>query len=387
MNDSWSDDSQNHSEHYDHSTNNDDVITGLLGIIPRSDNNLQISPIIPHNWTYFAIENLAYHGHLVTVLYDQDGTRYENGSGLSVFVDGMKIYNSNSTTALVPLPTAVASPTTIPINIAANPNGLGSYPLANATYTYQLDNPYKAIDGYLFYDNIPDNRWTNYQSITPNDTLQITFARPRNVSSLTLALYSDVARGGAVDVPASIEIYGSNGLLANISAGRLLPNDRNTFYFTETETQYIAVNMFNKPNVFVGVCELEVWNPPMSGPVFYAVDALVTNANVMTDSSSTATENGAVVWGSGATSILAFSGIISSGGTTELTLSYANSGSSDVSVGIEVNQVQQGNFTLSSNGGTYSTAIMIVQLAVGRNFVSLMGGSSDVKFETLNISV
>lgn len=57
--DSWSADSSNHSEHYDHSTNNDDVITGLLGIIPRSDEILEISPIIPSNWTYFAIENFG----------------------------------------------------------------------------------------------------------------------------------------------------------------------------------------------------------------------------------------------------------------------------------------------------------------------------------------
>ena len=88
--DSWSADSTNHSEQYDHSTNNDDVITDLLGILPQLDNNLVISPIIPQNWTYFAVENLAYHGHLITVIYDQDGSRYGNGSGLTVFVDGAK---------------------------------------------------------------------------------------------------------------------------------------------------------------------------------------------------------------------------------------------------------------------------------------------------------
>jgi hypothetical protein len=115
--------------------------------VPRSDETLEISPIIPQNWTYFAIENVAYHGHLVTVLYDATGSRYNQGSGLSVFVDGTKIYNGNTTNALVPLPGCSPTKYQVPVNIAANPQGLGQYPTVNATYTYQTDWTYKAIDG------------------------------------------------------------------------------------------------------------------------------------------------------------------------------------------------------------------------------------------------
>lgn len=149
---SWSADSSNHSEHYDHSTNNDDVITGLLGIVPQSNDTLLVSPIIPSNWTYFAIENVAYHGHLVTVLYDAKGTRYNCGASFCVFADGDSIVKKNVTYPIHELISLEVASTTseIPVNIAANPNGLGYYPLANATYTYSLDNPYKAIDGALF---------------------------------------------------------------------------------------------------------------------------------------------------------------------------------------------------------------------------------------------
>jgi hypothetical protein len=155
---SWSADSSNHSEHYDHSTNNDDVINGLLGIVPQSNDTLLVSPIIPSNWTYFAIENVAYHGHLVTVLYDAEGTRYNCGASFCVFADGDSIVKKNVTYPIHELISLEVASTTseIPVNIAANPNGLGYYPLANASYTYSLDNPYKAIDGALFYDNIPD---------------------------------------------------------------------------------------------------------------------------------------------------------------------------------------------------------------------------------------
>jgi hypothetical protein len=360
------------------------VITGLLGIVPRSDNVLQVSPIIPQDWTYFAIENLPYHGHLITVLYDQDGSRYNVGPGITIFCDGSKLYNRNSTSAQVYLPAAPIVTATAPINIAGNPIGLGAYPLANATNTFFTDSPWKAIDGYLFYDSEPDNRWTNYQSPSSNDTLQITFARPRNISSVTLALFSDVARGGGIDVPARLEIYGSAGLLANVSGGSLLPNDRNTFSFAEAETQFVSVNLFRKSGVWVGLCELEVWVQPDPTPRYYAVDTLLTGANVIFDGNSVATPNGAVVGGLGSGSIVAFSGIESVGGKAKITLSYANAGST-TTVDVTVNQVSMGTFKLRGTGGKYVSVTMTVALAGGRNFISLLGGTGEIRYETLDV--
>ncbi len=362
------------------------MITGLLGIVPRSDDILEVSPIIPENWTYFAIENLSYHGHLVTVLYDEDGFRYKNGSGLSIFVDGTKIYNGNGTSAQVSIPPPVALSTESPVNIAANPNGLGSFPQVEATYTYHTDDPYKTIDGYLFYDSIPDNRWTNYQSPHPNDTLTVTFTRPRTISSVTLALYSDVARGGGVDVPLRLEIYGDQGLISNISGREFLSNDKHVFAFGEVETGFVAVNMFNKPSVFVGVCELEVWVPPSASRTWYAVDALLTSASVVQDSASNATRNGAVVGGLGSGSVLAFSGIVGNGGKANLELRYRNEGTAEVEIGVVVNQVvQKETFTLLGTAEGYASADTEVQLSGGRNFVSLIGGGAGVWLESLDV--
>ncbi|KAF4635464.1 hypothetical protein G7Y89_g2641 [Cudoniella acicularis] len=402
--DSWSADSSNHSEHYDHSTNNDDVITGLLGIVPRSDAVLEISPIIPANWTYFAIENVAYHGHLVTVLYDADGTRYKCGGNLCVYVDGEKKvaetrkYPFTETVPLATAPIVGAEQ----LNIAANPNGLGYYPTASATYTYVTDNPYKVIDGYLFYDSVPDSkfiyallvmrpnktpdRWTNYQSPSSNDTLQVTFARPRNISSVTLALFSDVARGGAVDVPSAIEIYGSSGLLTTITnSSSFLPNDRNTFSFNPTQTTFIAVSMHNKPNVFVGVCELEVWTPFVLSPYFYAVDALLTNAQVVFDKKSNATSNGAVVAASNSNSVAGFSGDLPSNQKGKLGVYYANSGTSVVQVKVMVNQVVKMTLSLGGTGGEYKAVLIDVELPSGKNFISLVGGGNGLTVEMISL--
>ncbi|KAI0173235.1 Six-hairpin glycosidase-like protein [Hypoxylon sp. FL1284] len=390
--DSWSADSWNHSEHYDHSTNNDDVITGLFGIIPQQDNTLKISPIVPSNWTYFALENLSYHGHLVTVLYDKYGRRYKTGKGLTVFVDGIKVHHGGKKSASVKLPPPIL-PDEAWINIAANPTGPGQYPAINATYTNSGDFHYKAIDGVLFYDTIPDNRWTNYGSPHLNDTLTVTFARPRNISSVTLALYSDIARGGAIDLPARIEIYGSRGLLAVVddsSSITLLPNDLNEVSFDPVETSVIYVNMYRKSRkVYVGVCELEVWTPPVSGPTYYAVDAYLTGqeTSIVLDEASVLTTNGAVVGGLTSDSNVAFSGIVSSGGSTSLTLSYSNAGYSTVELSVEVNQVAQTSLSLLPSRGKYVDTKSSVTLAKGKNYISLRGGSDNVnvKLETLKL--
>ncbi|KAI1266931.1 Six-hairpin glycosidase-like protein [Xylariaceae sp. FL1019] len=390
--DSWSADSSNHSENYDHSTNNDDVITGLLGIIPQPDDTLRISPIVPGNWTYFALENLPYHGHLVTILYDQNGSRYNTGSpGLSVYVDGSLVHNAKAKHATVAIPPAIA-PKSAPVNIAVNPTGPGYYPMASASYTYETDWEFKAIDGVVFYDDIPDNRWTNYQSPSDNDTLTVTFARPRNISSITLALFSDVARGGAIDLPSKIEIYGSNGLIKTVDdTSELLANDKNEITFDTVETTYFAVNMFRKDaDTWVGVCEVEAWTPPISGPVYYAVDAYLTGSTTKVDfdSSSKAISNGAVVAGVQTDSNIAFSGIESAhGGSVLLTLSYANSGHASANMTSLVNQVPSGNLTLIPTRGKYKTAKTDVELAIGKNYVTLVGGvdGTDLKIETMTL--
>ena len=76
---------------YNHSTFNDLIITGLIGIRPREDNLLEINPLVPSDtWSYFCLDGVSYRGHSITVLYDRDGSRYGKGAGLRVYVDGIE---------------------------------------------------------------------------------------------------------------------------------------------------------------------------------------------------------------------------------------------------------------------------------------------------------
>lgn len=82
---------------YNHSTFNDLIITGLIGIRPSDDNILTINPLIPdQTWEYFCLDDLFYKGKKVTVCYDRTGKYYNQGSGFFVFVDGKKVYHSDN---------------------------------------------------------------------------------------------------------------------------------------------------------------------------------------------------------------------------------------------------------------------------------------------------
>ncbi|MFI6567216.1 glycosyl hydrolase family 65 protein [Streptomyces sp. NPDC050534] len=45
----------------------------MLGIRSQPDDTVAIAPLVPPEWDYFAVENLAYHGHNLSVLWDRGG--------------------------------------------------------------------------------------------------------------------------------------------------------------------------------------------------------------------------------------------------------------------------------------------------------------------------
>lgn len=80
------------SRFYNHSTFADLVITGVVGLQPRLDDVVEVSPLLPpKRWSWFCLDGVRYHGHDLTIVWDQDGTRYRRGAGLFVLVDGKEI--------------------------------------------------------------------------------------------------------------------------------------------------------------------------------------------------------------------------------------------------------------------------------------------------------
>lgn len=84
------------SRYYNHSTFNDLVITGLCGLRPQMDGSVVVNPLLPEGtWPYFCLDGVRYHGHTLTIIWDQDGQRYHQGRGLTLLVDGKKVAQRN----------------------------------------------------------------------------------------------------------------------------------------------------------------------------------------------------------------------------------------------------------------------------------------------------
>jgi predicted GH43/DUF377 family glycosyl hydrolase len=77
---------------YNHSTFNDLVITGLVGLRPREDQWVELNPLVPEGaLEYFALDGVRYHGCDLSIVYDRAGQRYGKGAGLHLFANGTEI--------------------------------------------------------------------------------------------------------------------------------------------------------------------------------------------------------------------------------------------------------------------------------------------------------
>ena len=78
---------------YNHSTFVDLILTGLFGLRPKSDEKLDVNPLVPitSGWAYFCVDRVKYHGRWIRVQWDATGERYKQGKGLRVYVDGQLV--------------------------------------------------------------------------------------------------------------------------------------------------------------------------------------------------------------------------------------------------------------------------------------------------------
>ena len=90
----WLKGDQERARYYNHSTFNDLMITGLMGLRPRADRTLEVNPLLPDNeWDWFCLDNVRYHNHIITIIWDRHGDKYHHGKGLTLLVDGKKVGN------------------------------------------------------------------------------------------------------------------------------------------------------------------------------------------------------------------------------------------------------------------------------------------------------
>ncbi|MDB6031740.1 MAG: hypBA2 [Verrucomicrobiales bacterium] len=184
-------DSYNHSEHYFHSGYNDLIITGLIGLRPRADNIVEINPLVPEGWHFFALEDVPYHGHRLTILWDQTGQRYGRGAGLQILADGNQIVATNRLGKMTaPLPTQVEPAEPLLLNYAVNNDGT-YFPKVSASYSDPKTPPGAANDGNHWYHVRPPNRWTCTGSTNRTDWYAVDFGTNRLIKQVALYILDD----------------------------------------------------------------------------------------------------------------------------------------------------------------------------------------------------
>ena len=281
-----------HSEHYFHSAYVDLIVTGLVGLRPRDDDVLEVNPLVPEDWDYFALDGVRYRGHDVAIAWDRTGRRYGRGKGLSVFVDGRRLAsapNVQRLTAALPATRALESPDR-PHNLAVSNDG-GPFPRASVSYAAPETPPFYAVDGNYWYHETPANRWTTVGSSSTEDWIAVDFGVKRPVETVKLYFLDD---GEGITAPAAyaLEAWVDGGWRA-IRGQRRRPakpegHRANVVSFPRLETSRIRAVLTHRPGSASGLTEIEAWGHaalPLPPPT--AEDANVARSGAAASASFT----------------------------------------------------------------------------------------------------
>jgi hypothetical protein len=267
-------DSYNHSEHYLHSNFCDLVITGLVGVNPENAPNFVLRPLAPAEWDYFALDNLPYRGHTLTVFWDRTGRRYGKGAGLHLLVDGKEVASSKELGRLYAKITPTPEPPRkYPVNFAVNNDG-AYYPRVTASFTAKGTSTAKVIDGNYWYHRDPPNRWTCEDSPNASDSVAIDLGVKRLLHTVKLYFLDD---GMGVVPPARFDLEHWDGRnwqpVPKQTRTPEKPTGRraNSITFPVVETAKLRVVLHHAEGGKSGLTEFEAWGDaklPVESPPY-----------------------------------------------------------------------------------------------------------------------
>lgn len=255
----------NHSEHYFHSSYIDLVTTGLIGLQPKANDSIEVEPLIPDNWDYFALQDLTYHGHNISIVWDKTGNKYNVGKGLRIISDGKTIASSPTIKKLTaPIESIEIEDPERLVNYAVNnkkdqyfPRVISSFPgIGNNTYL-------KLNDGqYWYYTETTGNRWTSESSKNDSEYVGIDFGIERSIETVKAYFFENEP---SVTTPASYNLeYWNGNSWEEIPGQQRNPEQptagmANIINFEPINTSKIRLNFADTADRAVGLSELETW--------------------------------------------------------------------------------------------------------------------------------
>lgn len=222
------------SPHYFHSGFIDLILGGLVGIRPRSDDFLEINPLVDASVSWFQIDNVLYHGHNVSVQWDEDGSHFGE-QGLVVAVDGLQVNSSSTLTRLVSA-IGVATPNVIesPLAKSVQLQSSSTYPVGNVSVVgADVEQIHDAIDGRVwFWTDIVNGYDSAVGDGTTSQWFSVDFGAQTSIGRAELAFYQGSQPGtytyadgtfaavnGTFAVPVSyfVQYQSSSGVWTNVT--------------------------------------------------------------------------------------------------------------------------------------------------------------------------
>ena len=248
---------------------------------------VEIDPLAPPDWPYFALDDLPYRGHQLTILWDKSGARYGCGAGLHLLADGREIASLNALgkiMAKLPVaPAAASGKSAARVNYAVNNDG-DYFPQLTASFANSRTPLWRVNDGNYWYHLHPPNRWTCAGSTNRSDWVAIDFGVPRRIDTVKLYFLDD---GTNVLAPESFALeFWKDGAWKSLPDQKRTPakpagHRANVVRFTGLEMQKLRAVFKHARNAFTGLTEFEVWgngNLPYVAPPFPSGDLALNRA-------------------------------------------------------------------------------------------------------------
>lgn len=260
-----------HSEHYNHSSYVDQVITGLMGLEPMAADSLEVNPLIPENWAYACLDDVIYHGNKVTIIWDKTGLKYNKGKGLSVYINGeLKASAPAISKLVVPVsPKAIAAKPVL-VNYAVNNERGVYYPRAKASFPGSGgDVEAKLNDGQYWYVKPTTNRWSSVYAKGTESWTEIDFGGDRPVQELKLYFVDDIADKIKAPAAYTVQYWNGNTWLVIPGQKRVFKNAEtrkaNAITFPLISVSKIRVKLTALAGAAVSISEIEAWGPLKQG--------------------------------------------------------------------------------------------------------------------------
>ncbi|TDC01537.1 discoidin domain-containing protein [Micromonospora fluostatini] len=278
------------------------VIEDVAGLRPRTDTQIELSPI-DIGWSHFAVNNLRYRNMDLSIVWDDpaDGvTRYDGvPQGYSVYLDGIRAFTVDRLTRVVYDPatgtislpaggtathrTAVAglqAPQQVTHTSArmvdmfakagADLTGTGANlargAATTASYTASGTSTAAAVDGYPINEPI----WGTSGSPNATDWYEINFGQARTVDDVWLFVRNDRA-GNRYRPPASYSVQYLDGGTWVTAPGQVRTpgaarSNLNRVRFTPVTTARLRVQLTHATGAKTGLTEVQVYQRGGGGP-------------------------------------------------------------------------------------------------------------------------